>query len=263
MTEAALLAAVLDDYDDDLPRLALADWWEENGQDERAEFVRVQVALAALPAWVPGRPNEQGFISHGVPNARVAALRRRERALLETPHCPSCPGWLKRAIVGLPGKIPVSHHNPPHVTVGAGDSYEGPPKEYHLRRGFVAAVTCTAADWLEHGDAILAAQPVEEVKLTTWPKVLSVNDSTRRETRYCFQLDESGDDDKIIRCTHRYLNDARPTPASLTESLLRRRWDRVRHWHLPPDIRRMFQEAADRIRRDTEGVVAPHVPFVP
>jgi len=34
-------------------------------------------------------------------------------------------------------------------------------------RGFVAKITCTAADWVRHADALLAAQPVREVVLTT------------------------------------------------------------------------------------------------
>ena len=37
--------------DDDLPRLAFADWLEEDGRSERGEFVRVQVERARLPAW--------------------------------------------------------------------------------------------------------------------------------------------------------------------------------------------------------------------
>lgn len=46
-TADALYATVLAHPDADLPRLVLADWLEENGQEERAEFVRVQVELAA------------------------------------------------------------------------------------------------------------------------------------------------------------------------------------------------------------------------
>lgn len=41
---AALLRAIIDDPDDDLVRLAYADWLEEAGDDARAEFIRVQVA---------------------------------------------------------------------------------------------------------------------------------------------------------------------------------------------------------------------------
>ena len=42
----ALLAAVCAAPDDDLPRLVYADWCDENGQPERAEFIRVQVTIA-------------------------------------------------------------------------------------------------------------------------------------------------------------------------------------------------------------------------
>lgn len=39
-TEDALLAAVLAAPDDDLPRLVLADWLDENGREERAHIIR-------------------------------------------------------------------------------------------------------------------------------------------------------------------------------------------------------------------------------
>jgi uncharacterized protein (TIGR02996 family) len=43
-TADALLAAVVASPDDDLPRLVYADWCEENGEPERAEFIRLQIA---------------------------------------------------------------------------------------------------------------------------------------------------------------------------------------------------------------------------
>jgi uncharacterized protein (TIGR02996 family) len=47
MTDAsALLAAVRADPADDAPRLVYADWLDEHGQPERAEFIRVQCELA-------------------------------------------------------------------------------------------------------------------------------------------------------------------------------------------------------------------------
>ena len=53
--EDALLKAVLADPDDDAPRLIYADWLDENGQAERAEFIRVQCELARTddddPRW--------------------------------------------------------------------------------------------------------------------------------------------------------------------------------------------------------------------
>jgi uncharacterized protein (TIGR02996 family) len=52
-----LATAFLDDIrqhpDDDAPRLVYADWLEENGDAERAEFIRVQCRLAQLPSGDP------------------------------------------------------------------------------------------------------------------------------------------------------------------------------------------------------------------
>ena len=46
MTERdALLKAVCDHPDDDTPRLVFADWLQENGEEERAEFIRLQIQL--------------------------------------------------------------------------------------------------------------------------------------------------------------------------------------------------------------------------
>jgi uncharacterized protein (TIGR02996 family) len=49
----ALLAAICAEPDEDTPRLALADWLEEEGQIERAAFIRTQVELARTPLWEP------------------------------------------------------------------------------------------------------------------------------------------------------------------------------------------------------------------
>jgi uncharacterized protein (TIGR02996 family) len=66
MTEQALHRAIIESTEDDLPRLVYADWLDEHGQPERAEFIRVQVELARLAADNPVRK----------------ALESRERDLL-------------------------------------------------------------------------------------------------------------------------------------------------------------------------------------
>lgn len=48
-TQRALLAAIVANPDDDNVRLVFADWLQENGDEVRGEFVRVQVELARLP----------------------------------------------------------------------------------------------------------------------------------------------------------------------------------------------------------------------
>jgi uncharacterized protein (TIGR02996 family) len=67
MTESdAFLSAIADRPDDDLPRLVYADWLDEHGDPDRAEFIRVQIEHARLPLNDPRR----------------AELLVRERALL-------------------------------------------------------------------------------------------------------------------------------------------------------------------------------------
>ena len=58
----ALEAAIVTDADDDTPRLVYADWLDENGDPDHAEFIRVQCRLADLspaePEWVDLKERE-------------------------------------------------------------------------------------------------------------------------------------------------------------------------------------------------------------
>lgn len=141
----ALVAAILADPEDDLPRLIYADWCEEQGDLERAEFVRVQCELSAIDR----RPERDPW-----PASRFAELRRRERELW---------GYLVRdahdnhagKLWGLPAE---------QCTVPGPNAPESYPHDtYIVRRGFVAEVRCPLQAWLEHGPAVVRAHPVERV----------------------------------------------------------------------------------------------------
>jgi uncharacterized protein (TIGR02996 family) len=170
-TYQALLYAVLAQPQDDAPRLVLSDWLEEQGQQERAEFIRVQIEVAQREA--DGRDRSECSWG-GTCVCRSHALRRRERALL--------PGRQRELLLEL-------------ECLARGFSLT-------FRRGFVDAVACTCADWCGgpcpeckgekgsmrdasawtywwncdtcsgtgriggHGPAIMRAQPVREVQLT-------------------------------------------------------------------------------------------------
>jgi uncharacterized protein (TIGR02996 family) len=56
-THEGLLSAIRDEPDSDEPRLILADWLDDHGEPERAEFIRVQCALARLPEYHDFRPD--------------------------------------------------------------------------------------------------------------------------------------------------------------------------------------------------------------
>jgi uncharacterized protein (TIGR02996 family) len=64
--EQAFMQAIIEAPDDDAPRLVYADWLDDQGEAERADFIRVQIELARLPQGDPRRPE----------------LEARERALL-------------------------------------------------------------------------------------------------------------------------------------------------------------------------------------
>jgi uncharacterized protein (TIGR02996 family) len=135
-TRAALLAAVLAAPDDDAVRLVFADWLEEHGEEERAEFVRLQCRLAEIEREIGRR---QFF--HGLLLERDR-LCGREVELL--------PGQRKLADAALT------------AVLGGGFAF-------NLGRGFVHSVTLPAADWLKHAKALLEAHPIREVRFSTWP----------------------------------------------------------------------------------------------
>jgi uncharacterized protein (TIGR02996 family) len=206
MTQYAdLLRAVLDDPADDAPRLIMADWLDEQGEGDRAEFIRCQCALARDQF-----DDSECRILRGIDRPCVCphcALRRREEELLGA-H-------------GLDWVLPVARAFSVSEEPGrhAGNRYRhiGTRKlslddDGHTcvalawRRGFVAVVRCRMEDWIgkgckvclgngytclhiigvggkpgpredcphcdatgridAHGPAIVAAHPVERVEVT-------------------------------------------------------------------------------------------------
>jgi uncharacterized protein (TIGR02996 family) len=138
-TLAALLRDVLDAPDDDGARLRYADRLDELGEPERAEFIRLDCLLwREWPDFSRAGNWERHFTEAG---QKLTALERRidELSGADDGVCLRC-DW---------------HAPVPHVGW-----------DWQIRRGFVEEVTCTAADWLTHADAILAMHPVSEVWLT-------------------------------------------------------------------------------------------------
>jgi len=136
----AMLAAVLTDPEDDTVRLVYADRLQERdepGDAERAEFIRVEIELAAK------------FGTLG--DVKYTSIQNRLRELHE-------PGFLRH----LPGPFWVAGGK-------CGWSVDGKSFTCGSRRGFTNSVACTAEDWMKHADTILAQHPVTAVTLTTIP----------------------------------------------------------------------------------------------
>ncbi len=100
--DRAILQAILDAPEDDAPRLVYADWLEERGAPgdaERAEFIRLQLAMALLrrgePKWMDLRRREyalwlahrQGWVSDLPKLARWECRPEFERGFVEMLSC--------------------------------------------------------------------------------------------------------------------------------------------------------------------------------
>lgn len=143
----ALHAAILADPDDDLVRLAYADWLDEQGRAERAEFIRVQIELAA---GLPG-PEE---LTIGTP--LDGDPRHNCRSCLRMPagdHCRHHRLKIREAALLL------TH---------AGEWFPLPGKTFHAspRRGFIDEVEAGSAGLEAHLPSLLLAHPITRVRTT-------------------------------------------------------------------------------------------------
>ena len=178
----AIHAKILTEPDEDVHRLAYADWLDEQGEHARAEFIRVQCELAREPEFVkvvgPDRRINRTSVEKGGewwevnPEYKRLCDRRNELLARHAYHwLPEVPG-LRRYAVGRnfgPDYVAVGYHTDAPLADGDRIIPLPPPIRVEFRRGFVERVTCAGDDWARHGDAILAAHPVRRVTLTTWP----------------------------------------------------------------------------------------------
>ncbi len=245
------LADIIEHPADDTPRLIYADWLDEHGQAERAEFIRVQCELAKL--------EELEKVPSGLSVPRwkdrqwqLEALRCRERELLDVTA--NWSGWTHAAFDGLAYDVGVSTNGTMQI-VHLYDQRKNQIGEFSclFRRGFVALVSCTLADWCgaecercrnswghatgrgswpgencrschgvgrvgAHGPALVRAAPLERVKLAEWR-----GDSCHMCYRGSVPTDR---DDNTCEVCHRLYNSAacltwarsQPAPVSVEQA---------------------------------------------
>jgi uncharacterized protein (TIGR02996 family) len=147
----AFLRAICEQPADDAPRLVFADWLDENGEPDWADFIRVQCDIwditegdhAALccvkgcSAWPIGQ-------EYRCKQCRPCSLASRSWALAPTITTNNC----------------LAHMF-----------------DITCRRGFVAEVACPLGDWLDHGKAICEQHPVERVRITDRVPYFGVSDN--------------------------------------------------------------------------------------
>jgi uncharacterized protein (TIGR02996 family) len=148
---------VLADPASDDCRLILADWYEENGQADRGEFVRVQCQIAALSAELMSDEDCDATNCPGCGERRE--LQRREREL-----------WLMAVAEELPARWVLPPPDGFTFRKLPGDEWEtdGRPhiSQAEYRRGFVAEIRLPLAAYIEHARDLFAAHPVGHVAIS-------------------------------------------------------------------------------------------------
>jgi uncharacterized protein (TIGR02996 family) len=175
-----LLRAILEAPAEDTPRLVYADWLDENGQPERAEFIRVQCELPRLV-------KEPHFHDKRCPRHGLYRTKHRTK-FTECRECAKCRHrWLTlrerelwkftpdedyaryRPYCWFPDldetTLSLAWENPRRV-FWYSDNGGGPRIEGEVGRGFISRVELPAADFLAHAEAIFSQHPVTSVRLT-------------------------------------------------------------------------------------------------
>jgi uncharacterized protein (TIGR02996 family) len=184
-TEAGFVEAIVTRRGDDAPRLIFADWLEEHGAAERAEFIRVQCELARLECVLsspfPDQAECTGASANWCPVCGDCCCPRPEDAKND-PRCPlhapmsrhgddDSVNALAKDLRGRERKI---LHGPARIDLAGADAPFAlrPPVDAAaldfawvlggpataratFRRGFVAALECAAEDFFRRADALL------------------------------------------------------------------------------------------------------------
>lgn len=143
MEEDALMEAIIAGRRDNLPRLVYADWLEEHGQWERAEYIRTQCSLSDPNVW-PCDPPKSRYCE-----CDRCRLGRRERDLLKRNHrkwLPHLPGpWSVSGCEGGAGVF-LSAFGVPNLRCRV-DFVNGFPERVHVHPGeWLGQTTCKMCD---------------------------------------------------------------------------------------------------------------------
>lgn len=141
----AFLADIIASPADDTARLIYADWLQDHGEEDRAEFIRVQCEYSRLHPHYAGHEEDDGceICSRATVLSGLLSTRFRISRNEHPPWAKDCPSIIMQT------------------------KPTGPPVEWQWRRGFVSFVKCPWPAWEQHGPDLVARHPVERVALSS------------------------------------------------------------------------------------------------
>lgn len=244
---AALLAAICTHPAEDTPRLMFADFLEEHGEPEHAEFVRVQVEAAhAKHKRLPPHEDGSGGDRQCWHDCPLHRLESRAQEL-----------WVEHGAdfaAGLPMAdiLPATLHVTPFL-LACGPNSHSRTVRYTFRRGLVETVECSAETWLRIHAGLYwragqgracpgTASPVAGVRLTSDPVVSGPtrhDHTTLRITAWVGGADVAIDEREAMLHRESYYawtHGSGTVPGPLGKLLYERRWPGVT-FEVPPTPR--------------------------
>lgn len=185
-----ILEDVLDNPEDDTPRLVYADWCDEHGEPGRAEFIRAQVGVARHEAELARRHPDQDLCTEvcasWCPVCGDCCCPDPESSM-DWPACPlhaptsrhNSDESLRAVAAELASRAVALFHTADswawcdvagmrfnHACVDKPEMRSRDHPWAVFRRGFVERVEMTLTDYDRHAGAVFASYPVREVALT-------------------------------------------------------------------------------------------------
>lgn len=168
MTEQqALIRAICLEPADDTARLVYADWLQDNGEENRAEFIRLSCELSRVSFEVDEFcMNCYGGGGVPVKDKESGKYRKMPCWNCHNKLCESCQSlfqdnasnWWKN-LPGTSRGVIVSKSRLCSILGGNG-------WQWFINRGFVSRVKMPCSDLLGHAEIIFCLQPIDQVKLT-------------------------------------------------------------------------------------------------
>jgi uncharacterized protein (TIGR02996 family) len=152
---ANLIRAIVADRREMTPRLAFADWLQENGQPERAEFIRLQIDSLAYPA------HGSEFL-----RAQSGEERSRARARADALLGAHWREWCYSATLP-PGEESLEDWIPGQHGLHVQPIW--PDCRQMFCGGFVEDIELSAGTFVEHAGAIFSAHPISNVGILDEP----------------------------------------------------------------------------------------------
>ncbi len=157
--QESFLAEIIANPADDALRLICADWLEEHGDEDRSEFIRVQIELSKVPSEIIAKvrcleqEEAEGYPTlseaYSPEDCLVQELLRRERELLDAPHNE---GPFTNRAIWAKGLFR--------------EAIWSVREDVEFTRGFVSRVRLTCAAWMEYGPALVKQHPLEKIEIS-------------------------------------------------------------------------------------------------